>query len=72
MSDHSHLEQRVTELEIKSSFQDDLLDQLNQVIVRQQDDIATLARLVSQLREQLPRQPEGGGVTGTPESPPHY
>jgi SlyX protein len=33
---------RLTELEIKASFTEDLLDQLNQVIVRQQQQIDTL------------------------------
>ena len=33
-------DQRLTELEIKASFSEDLLDELNQVIVRQQTQIA--------------------------------
>jgi hypothetical protein len=33
-------DQRLTDLEIKASFSEDLLDQLNQIIVRQQQEMA--------------------------------
>jgi SlyX protein len=63
---------RLTDLEIKVSYQEDLLDQLNQVIVRQQQEIDWLMREVRQLREQVP---EGAGQAITrdgAELPPHY
>ena len=63
---------RLMDLEIKASFHEDLLDQLNQVIVRQQEEITALARQVGQLRLQIP---DGSGATsGRPadELPPHY
>jgi SlyX protein len=50
---------RLTELEIKASFTEDLLDQLNQVIVRQQQQIDTLIREIGHLRQQIP---EGDGA----------
>jgi SlyX protein len=50
---------RLTELEIKASFTEDLLDQLNQVIVRQQQQIDTLVREIGHLRQQIP---EGDGA----------
>ncbi len=66
-------ERRLTELEIKASFSEDLLDQLNQVIVRQQEDIDLLLREVRRLRQQMP---EGGGQPAphraSEELPPHY
>ena len=65
-------DQRLTELEIKSSFAEDLLDQLNQVIVRQQQEIDLLMREVRQLRLQMP---EGAGPAqnrASEELPPHY
>jgi len=65
-------EQRLTDLEIKSSFAEDLLDQLNQVIVRQQQEIDLLLREVRQLRQQMP---EGAGPAqsrASEELPPHY
>ena len=46
------LEQRLTDLEIKASFQEDALDQLNAVVVRQQRQIDALLQEVAQLRQQ--------------------
>ena len=40
-----HLEARVTELEIKASFAEDTVEQLNQVVVRQQEQIERLNML---------------------------
>jgi SlyX protein len=65
-------ERRLTDLEIKLSYQEDLLDQLNQVVVRQQREIDLLLREVRQLRQQVP---EGSGPTfsrASEELPPHY
>jgi SlyX protein len=58
------------ELEIKASFTEDWLEQLNQTIFRQQEQIDALVREISQLRRQIP---EGNGVTHLrDELPPHY
>ncbi|MBV8124566.1 MAG: SlyX family protein, partial [Paucibacter sp.] len=38
------IEQRLTDLEIKISFQEDLLEQLNQTVFRQQEQIDALIR----------------------------
>ena len=65
-------DQRLMDLEIKFSFAEDLLDQLNQVIVRQQQEIDLLLREVRQLRQQMP---EGAGPAqsrASEELPPHY
>ncbi len=65
-------EHRLTDLEIKASFAEDLLDQLNQIIARQQQQIDALMREVSDLRQ---RVPEGGTVpfrSLRDELPPHY
>ena len=63
--------QRLEALEIKASFTEDLLDQLNLTIYRQQQQIDGLLRAVTELRQQ---RPEGG--TGArslrDELPPHY
>ena len=48
------LEQRLTDLEIKASFQEDALDQLNAVVVRQQRQIDALLQELAQLRQQPP------------------
>ncbi len=67
---------RLTELEIKASFMDDLIEELNKVIVRQQD---TLDRLVHEVAALKARAPEGSGppagdatARALAERPPHY
>lgn len=65
-------EQRLTDLEIKASFTEDQLDQLDRVIVRQQQQIDLLVREISSLRE---RDADlGAGVTRNlrDELPPHF
>ena len=66
------LEQRLTDLEIKATFTEDLLEQLDRVIVRQQQQIDALLREVSELR-----QPStDGGIRPArslhDELPPHF
>lgn len=72
MENAAEIEKRLTDLEIKASFGEDLLDELNQVIVRQQQQIDLLMRALSQLRQQLPE----AGATTLPRAgddlPPHY
>lgn len=45
------IEQRLTDLEIKATFTEELLEQLDQVIVRQQQQIDALLREVTELRQ---------------------
>lgn len=66
-------DQRLTDLEIKVSYADDLLDTLNALVARQQEQIDLLLREVSRLRQR------GGddGLSAGPrdsrdELPPHY
>ncbi len=72
MDNPHNTEQRLTDLEIKASFTEDLLDQLNQVIIRQQRQIDLLVRELGQLRQQSPEN--GGTVFSRPgeDLPPHY
>lgn len=66
-------DQRLTELEIKASFSEDLLDHLNQAIVRQQQQIDALLNEVRHLRQQIPAADAGGTVRSLrDELPPHY
>ena len=66
-------ERRLTDLEVKAAFTEDLLDRLNEVIVRQQDQIDLLTREIARLMKQQ-------GPSGEPpafrslreELPPHY
>ena len=66
------IDQRLTELEIKASFTEDLLEQLDKVIIRQQQQIDLLIREVTELR-----QPANDGSPGNVRSlrddlPPHF
>ncbi|MBO9680065.1 MAG: SlyX family protein [Acidovorax sp.] len=66
------LEERLEALEVKAAFTEDLLDQLNMTIFRQQELIDRLTAEVVQLRKQVP---EGGGAAVRnlrDELPPHY
>ena len=72
MQTPNDIEQRLTDLEIKASFTEDLVDQLEQVIVRQQRQIDLLLHDIEQLR-----QPSTDGGLGPARSlrdelPPHY
>ena len=71
--DADRTDARLTELEIKASYTEDLLDQLNATIYRQQEAIDRLQRELARLAQQMPAD----GASGTPrnlrdELPPHY
>ena len=66
------VERRLTDLEIKASFTEDLLDQLNLVIYRQQEQIDSLVLQVTQLRQQSPEGGAGAARNLRDELPPHY
>jgi SlyX protein len=67
------LAERLTELEIKAAYADDLLDQLNMTIYRQQQQIDRLIEQVVQLREQSRNSAqEGTARSPADELPPHY
>ena len=65
--DHpDRIEHRLTDLEVKASYTEDMLDQLNQVIVRQQAQIDRL------LRERRPAADDVAFRSLRDELPPHY
>jgi SlyX protein len=65
-------DQRLTELEIKTSFNEDLLEHLNQLVFRQQEQIDALINEVRQLRQQSAEAPSGAFRSLRDELPPHY
>jgi SlyX protein len=72
MEHDTNHDKRLNELEIKASFSEDTLDQLNLVVVRQQQEIDLLRREIQQLKQQaLERNAELVGATRQ-ELPPHY
>ena len=64
--------QRLTALEIKASFAEDLLDELNRVVIRQQQQIEALIRELAQLRELQQSGVAGGAARLLDDLPPHY
>ena len=69
---HPATEQRLTELEIKASYADDLLDTLNAQVAKQQEQIDLLLREVSRLRQQGGGEGMGAPRNPRDELPPHY
>ena len=63
---------RLMELEIKSTLSEDLLEELNRTVYRQQQQIEQLQQELRALRQQvqasLPAEPNGPND----EMPPHY
>ena len=72
MDAHQTLTARLTALEIKACFNDDLLDALNQLVTRQQDQIGLLVREVQRLRCQAQAPDPDGPRNPRDELPPHY
>ena len=66
------LEARIMELEVKASYTDDLLEQLNMTIYRQQQQIDVLINEVRQLRQQVPEGGQSMPRNLRDELPPHY
>ena len=66
------LTDRLTALEIKACFSDDLLDALNQQVTRQQDQLDLLVREVQRLRRQAQAPDPDGPRSPRDELPPHY
>ena len=64
-------EERITNLEIKLSFTEDLIEKLNETVYKQQQQIEFLYRELKAIKEQAS---SGGGSGGSPkdEIPPHY
>jgi len=70
---YPHLsDDRLTRLEIKASFTEDLLDKLDAVIIGQQQQIDRLTREVQQLRQAASSDGPPGARSLHDELPPHY
>ena len=64
--------ERLNELEIKASFTEDLLDKLDQVVIRQQTQINALISEVLHLRQQASDPQAAAQRNLRDELPPHY
>ncbi|GAB2730876.1 SlyX family protein [Melaminivora jejuensis] len=67
----AQVDARLEALEVKAAYAEDLLERLNLLVYRQQQDIERLQGQLSELRRQMP---EGGAVARSlrDELPPHY
>jgi len=73
VGDGAGQDRRLMELEIKASFQEDLLEQLNQQVWRQQTLIDQLMRELADLRQQLRERDATPAFRSLrDELPPHY
>lgn len=72
MHSNESVDQRLMELEIKCSFTEDLVERLNEVIVRQQAQIDRLQRELMEMREQARAAEPGSFRSLRDETPPHY
>lgn len=72
MQNDPAIDQRLTQLEIKATYTEDLVEQLEKIIVQQQQQIGLLLREVAELR-----RPSADGGLGAARSlhddlPPHF
>ena len=64
-------EDRITNLEVKLSFTEDLIEKLNQIVYKQQQQIEFLYRELKSIKEQA--SSSGGGSGSLKDDiPPHY
>ena len=63
---------RLTELEIKLAFTEDLLEKLDEVVIGQQRRIDALMQEIANLREQMARSDSSSGGSPRDDRPPHY
>lgn len=66
------MELRLTDLEIKISFTEDMVDELNRTVFRQQQQIDLLMLQIKALREQVRTAEPAEQRNLRDEIPPHY
>ena len=68
----SDIENRVMELEIKNAHQEDTIEQLNQIVIKQQQSLDELTRHIQRLKTQVSSLQESSGKETPEPPPPHY
>lgn len=68
----SELARRVTELEVKLSFAEDLIDALNRTVFRQQEQIDLLQAQLTELHRRMRDAESHERRDPSEEIPPHY
>lgn len=71
----NNIQEQLIDLQTRVAYQEDTLEQLNQVITQQDADIVQLkqqVRLLAQRLEDAVRSQSQAGAPGQDEKPPHY
>jgi len=72
-SESQVLETRITELENRLVFQDDTIEQLNEVVTHQQRQIDQMEKTLTMLKDQMKNLASSNIATEDEETPPpHY
>jgi len=66
------VESRITDLEIKISYTEDLVEELNRTVFRQQQQIDLLAKELRNLRDQVQNNQPQEFRSLRDDIPPHY
>jgi len=67
------IEERLIELETKLAYQDDTLEQLNQIVIKQQDELAILTLAMQKINDQVKQMAPSNIASIDQEAPPpHY
>lgn len=66
------IDERLTALEIKASFTEDLVDKLEQIVVQQQATIDALRQQTRALAQRLQDDDPGARLSMNQDRPPHY
>ena len=65
------MEERIIELETRLTYQDDLVQKLDEVIIKQQKEIDEIKVLLKRMNQQL-NETIGQELPGEEGPPPHY
>lgn len=72
MTEPDTTDQRLMNLEIKATYIEDLVEQLDQIIARQQQQIDLLQRKVAELRQPAGDSTETTALSLRDDLPPHF
>lgn len=64
--------QRIEELETKITFQDHMIEELNQALIEQQSDLRKLTRVLESVVSQVEQIGDSSTKSDGIELPPHY
>jgi len=71
-SKEREVDERLVVLETKVAYQDQIIEELNSVVVRQQDQVDVLTAAVRKLHELAEQLAPDGVEPGEEPPPPHY